>query len=241
MQKTRVMSDSERNLRSTFKIVKTALLLPSAFPDLSYLQRCITSDHIVIDDVSAFNRKSSVHRGKIRTPQGVHWIYLPVHTDDRKLPLHQARLDFTTDWITPLWRAIEYNYRNSIYFEHYEPEIHADLVHISTSQNYTDATRYLNQKLWSYLELPASSLPTNYLSQEFDPEARLTQLISTQDVIYEANSKNYQSYSRSAISPSDENLPPYRQHFGGFEPECCLLDLLFEEGPESWRIIEKLH
>jgi hypothetical protein len=194
----------------------TVRQLPSAFPDIQWLAGLIHCDALLLDDVSPFNRKTRVHRGKIRNVDGYQWIYMPVHPEDRKKPLHLARTDTTSDWTTPLLRSLEYAYRNSIYFDFYEPEIRQDFAIASQNFFYIDAIRHLNNTLWKHLEL--HELP--------DPR-RLSQ--SSQDI-------------NSAASLSNVNFvhPKYRQHFGGFIEGCCLYDVLFEVGPEFWRIYESL-
>lgn len=231
-----------------------SLLLPSAFPDLSYIARCLSSNRVIIHDTLPFSRKSRVHRGKIRTPQGVQWIYLPVHQADRNLPLHMARLESDYDWLTPLWRAIEYNYRNSIFFEHYEPEIRADFEHVQSLELYTDAIRYLNSKYWKYLQID-NDLPEiewwSDIRKTGKDTAKLTdgEQVESSDFIanfskagmvyQEKQSRNFHQPARNMVSFNDKTIA-YRQHFGGFEEDCCILDIIFEEGPDAWKVIEML-
>jgi hypothetical protein len=228
-----------------------AILLPAAFPDLSYIARCLNADHILLHDTLPFSRKSRVHRGRIRTPDGVQWIHLPIHPEDRDKPLHKARIENPVNWLPSQWRAIEYNYRNSIFFDHYEPEIIEDFDTISQMHLYTDATSYLNHRLWKYLQLPAETCPnTNWSSiattkpshmtsvKEISP-TEIAQLLEFEAVFQEEASKNYHQPTKQQMPFAFEH-PVYRQHFGGFEKECCALDLLFELGPNAWKVLEKL-
>lgn len=216
--------------------------LPTAFPDLDWLYRWMHSDVMVLHTGAVFNRKSSVHRGKIRQPIGTQWIYMPVHPEDRRLPLHACRTDQTTDWVTPLLRSLEFNYRNSPYFDHYEPEIHDDFHQAAAMPSWLDAVNHLNNRLWQYLELP--SLPPIHTVQDND----ISQFISgyhhsTIRIIPEHNSKNYLDTCGLNIHISTVNISDftrYDQHFGGFEAGCCLYDVLFQTGPDFWRIYDIL-
>lgn len=184
--------------------------LPSAFPDLPWLIRWLQSEAMILDDVSVFSRKLTVHRGKIRNRDGFQWIHMPVHPDDRKKPLHLCRTDPSGDWVTPLLRSLEYAYRNSIYFDMFEPEIREDMQHAARCERYLDAVAYLNQRMWLYLELEFLP-PVMWLSER------------------ETSNEN----DRKPVTH-----PVYRQHFGGFIEGCCLYDVLFEVGPEFWKMAD---
>ncbi|MCC5927312.1 MAG: WbqC family protein [Bacteroidetes bacterium] len=249
--------------------MRMAWQLPTAFPDLYWLTRCVNSDLLLIDDTQPFNRKSRIHRGKIRNATGVQWIYIPIHPEDRKIPLREARVDTTTDWLTPLLRSLEFAYRNSIYYDFYEPEIYTDFSAASKIERYLEAINYLNSRLWEYLEL---SKPANlvYISElEADAEAFSRTMPDTSDEVQlfpEFNSSNYlkmpvtdqnrlEEYfskdkkihvigSHSYNERTEQELisahPVYRQHFGGFQEGCSLYDVLFEVGPEFWKIYDTL-
>lgn len=214
------------------------LLLPSLFPDIQWLRVALHADTLLLADNTTFSRKSRSHRGKIRTPDGFQWIHIPLHPDDRNLTLASARIDQRSDWLTPLWRSLEYNYRNSIYFEFYEPdllEFFDKLKVISTFREGCDLV-LLQLQTWLEFDLP----PVTMLSETLNPDRILQQVIEIKTpILTESDSKNYLTPLPGSLYPSHE-LPIYRQHFGGFEQNCCWLDLLFEHGPESWEYLDRL-
>lgn len=218
--------------------------LPGAFPDFNWLIRWLQSDVMILDDIGCFNRKSRVHRGKIRTPDGQQWIYMPIHPEDKKIPLHLARTDQTADWVTPLLRILEYNYRNSVYFDHYEPEIRDDFNKAAMFPNYLDAVFFLNSRLWKYLEIEKT--PGIVMLSEVELSHGLPAILhsdsSREVAIYpEKSSSNYLKIPLNYGKIITDNLvkaPTYRQHFGEFMQGCCLYDVLFEVGPEFWRLQE---
>jgi hypothetical protein len=247
----------------------TALVLPAAFPDLHWLGRTCRADRVILDDTLPFSRKSTVHRGRIRTPSGQAWIYLPVHPEDRAKPLHQARIDTVTDWLTPLLRSLEFNYRNSIWFDHYEHELHETLQQCASAEGYLNAILLLNRKMFQWLELSDRTQSWQFRSglsggnfsdtsdQTFSNRINVTHNSasesgetenSTKSVICtEYRSRNYQPPVHGSVEILDIDQAilksprlQYRQHFGAFEPGCCWLDLLFACGPESWQILDSL-
>lgn len=227
-----------------------AILLPTLFPDLAWIRNVLNADLVILQDDQVFSRKSRVHRGKIRTPDSTHWIHIPILQADRSLPLNRCRLDHTTDWFTPLWRALEYNYRNSIYFDFYEPELKSDLLELKNIGSFLDASKFLFKKIFRYLDLvndgtQSESIPDSFIyAGEIADETGgslpdILRHYAINQVLQEAESKHYQRRYPGSIEIK-EPLPEYRQHFGGFTPGCCLLDLLFETGPDSWRIFDQL-
>lgn len=230
-------------LANSYSIV--AVQLPSLFPDVAWIRNLMSSDYLVIQDHLPFSRKSRVHRGKIRTPDGTQWIHIPIHPDDRNLPLNQCRLDQQTDWMTPLWRSLEYNYRNSIYFDFYEQEILGVLQEVSKMETFGEAHEFLFQTWLKLLEIEdvkyvySSSKLQKLTSAESDPLDFISELGSADLIIREIQSKNYQPPIHRAVE-IQQPLPEYHQHFDGFVPNCCVLDLLFQNGPESWRILDEL-
>jgi len=219
-----------------------ALQLPTAFPDLDWLYRWMHSDVMLLHTGATFNRKSSVHRGKIRQPNGTQWVYMPVHPEDRRLPLHTCRTDPDSGWLTPLLRSFEFNYRNSPYFDHYEPEIRADFQQAAAMSSWLEAATHLNQRLWQYLEI-ASLPPVEYIPDNNAPLLNPDNNHDTVRILPEKNSRNYLDTLGLKIdnTPVDiSNRIRYDQHFGGFEAGCCLYDVLFETGPDFWQIVDAM-
>lgn len=212
-----------------------SVLLPTAFPDLAHLTilRYASRSFWLMNE--PFSRKSFTHRGKIRTPSGTQWLTLPVHSDDKKEPLNLARIDPNIDWANLFKTALELNYRNSIYFDFYEAEFFSDLDTAADFEKLTDVVLFLSNRLFDYLEW-------DYRPELIHDDASLDSLLQSENpdgVWVEPRSRFYRRRIPNQSEPLI-NLPEYRQHFDGFRPDCCVLDILFEYGPESFRVFDKL-
>ncbi|MDI6402218.1 WbqC family protein [Balneolaceae bacterium ANBcel3] len=233
--------------------MKVALLLPGYSPTLSWLARARTAGHVLLDDLHSFSRKSQVHRTKIRTPDGIQWLRIPIVNEDKKKPLASVRIDNNLPWMDQHIRALEYNYRNSMYFDYYEPEIRSDLRVCSEKEYLLDAVLYFMERQWEYFQLPefpATASRSLGLTNEILRSAPPETLSAWHDEVYhiassdsmvlqEPNSRNYQR-PHPNTTPFDPLIPTYRQHFPGFFPDCGILDLLFQYGPECWRVLDQL-
>ncbi len=239
-----------------------ALLLPGYSPGLAWMARALNADRVILDDLHPFSRKGKVHRTKIRTPDGHQWLTIPFVSEDRRKPINKVRIDHRRPWLRHHLQALEYNYRNSPYFDYYEPEIRVDFETASENVFLLDTVRHLMQRQWLYLELSASVEWTSELNSSNDDPVYLLNPSRTQvdesensergsnalgsraTVWQEPESRNYQIphplAGRTDYVEPAFHIPEYRQHFSGFIPGCGLFDLLFEYGPDAWQILDDL-
>lgn len=220
--------------------MKLALLFPQFAPNLYDLAIMLQADRVILADVERWSRKSRTHRAQIRTPEGTQWINIPIRTEDRKKAVRDVRMDHSEEWVPPLLRAIEYNYRNSIYYDFYEPEIKADF---ESAYDYTylmEFVLYIQRRLLRFMDLKIDyELASEMEGYDSDPDL-LTQRLGADALFQEHDSRHYLRQSEQYKQEPEFEHPGYHQHFDGFEPWCSLLDVLFQFGPESFRITDRL-
>jgi hypothetical protein len=219
--------------------MKLALLFPQFSPNLYDLAIMLQADRIIMQNTEHWSRKSRVHRAQIRTPEGTQWINIPVRTEDRKKPINRVRIDHRQDWITPLLRTLEYNYRNSIYYDFYEPEIKADFESAKDYEYLQPFVLYIQKRLFQFMDIQVDFTLASELDNYTSDPDELAERLGADILFQEFDSRHYQ---RQGNMKSDPNFshPTYHQHFKGFEPWCCILDVLFQLGPESFRIIDNI-
>jgi hypothetical protein len=201
----------------------------------------LKADRIILQDVERWSRKSRIHRAKIRTPNGTQWINIPIRTEDRKKAVKDVRIDHTKDWVTPLLRTIEYNYRNSIYYEFYEPEIKADFKSAVDYTYLMEFILYIQDRLFQFMDITIEyDLASDIPEYSSDPDL-LAERLNADTLFQEHDSRHYQRQAERYKDQSKIKHPTYHQHFEGFEPGCSLLDILFQFGPESFRITDQLN
>jgi len=221
--------------------MKLAILQPVLIPDLHDLAIMFSVDQIVFQDSEQWSRKGRTHRAVIRSPEGTDYMSVPVMTADKKKQINQVRINHGREWITPLLRALKFNYSNSVYYDFYEPEIRAD---IETGHNFEfllDFSLFLKKRLFQFLELeiPAEIHFSSGVGEYTSDPDKLADKLGADLYYQEHDARHYQRQGENR-SKIDFTHPEYRQHFEGFEPYCCLYDLLFQYGPESFRIFDEL-
>lgn len=218
------------------------ILQPSLVPDLHDLAIMFNSDTTLCQDSEQWSRKGRTHRALIRTPEGTDYISVPVLTSDKKKPINRVRIDHSTDWIPQILRTLEFNYRNSVYYDFYEPEIRADIEQGFQFGLLLDFSLFLRRRIFQYLEIsPHTDLIFTSTMSGYDSDPDVTaKKLGADQYFQEHDARHYQRQGENRSELSFEH-PVYRQHFPGFEPYCCLYDLLFQYGPESFKILDKIN
>ena len=217
-----------------------ALILPPFLPNLYDLAVMFNGNPVIVADHQRFSRKSRVHRGRIRTPDGEsQWLTLPIPSDERRSPLHSVTIADTSgsgEWI----KQLTYCYSNAPYFDFLIEELKADLSEAEQFSLLTDVTGYIFSRLARYLELPEISMTKASQMKEWDDNPdQLARNLNASEVYQEHRSRHYLRQAECRTDP-DVHIPEYRQTGTGFVPWCCLFDLLFEYGPEAFRITDLL-
>jgi len=226
------------NAQSPFSSGVTVLFTPLFAPTLHDLAIILltsrnTSSHIILADTLIFSRKSRVHRAQIRTNNGTTWIQLPIHPDDKKAKLNEARIDPDKSWIKLLIQTLETAYGGSPYYEEYMPWFE-DILRQAPGAPFLQIAQQFRHQIFDFLylaELKTAEINWSSLSPSQQKEIN--------PIYQEPDSKNYMpQIAKTPTFPFQH--PQYSQHFGGFITGLCLLDLLFEVGPESWKILDQL-
>lgn len=154
----------------------------------------------------------------IKGPNRLHPLSIPVARRDARAPIKDKKISYAENWQIQHWRALTAAYNNSPYFEYYKDEFR---VFFEKKPVFlVDLLTEVIALLWKKL-----GMASGYeLTQEYLP------------------SEAYQKDFRKSFSPRPDKTPnqfvsqSYPQVFTGFDPGLSVIDLLFNEGPNS-RII----
>lgn len=223
------------------KPILPAVVLPPFLPDLYDLAIMYRGNPVLVAGHHRFSRKSRVHRGRVRTPEGdQQWLTLPIHSEDRKKPLPEVRLDPDTPWAREWMKQLTFCYSTSTYFDFFEPELQADLEKAQEKVYLLEATGFLFDRIRRYLELPEMTFTKAEELPEWDENPdQLAQNLGAENLYQEHRSRHYLRQADCRIDPP-VTFPEFHQSGKGFVPWCCVLDLLFEYGPEAFKITDDL-
>ena len=187
---------------------------------------------VYIEACENYQKQSYRNRCRYYAGDGVQTLSFPiVHTDGshNNIPIREVRVDYTTDWVTRHKRAIESAYKMSAYFDYYADELF-DIL-----DSHPDTLFSLNMQITGF----------------FIGKAGLAVDLRETDTFCPYGSDMYGDDFREKIHPKrpdtilhDMNLEkPYFQVFSGkygFIPNLSVMDLLFNEGPDSILYLKNL-
>jgi hypothetical protein len=206
-------------------------------------------EQFVVLDCVQFEKQSWQQRNRIKTPQGLQWVTIPVVFRGRLgQPIDEVRIregEFAKDHL----RAVELNYRRSPYFEAYYPRLSAILQSYGEGRWLVD----LNLELMRWFTECLGIRTPLLRASEMNLTGKRTELLANVCVALKANeylsplgSAGYlladlAIMSERGISVTFQHYehPEYRQLFPPFQPYASVLDLLMNEGEGSLAILRK--
>lgn len=186
---------------------------------------------VYIEACENYQKQSYRNRCRFYAADGVQALSYPIIHEGgtHKLPISEIRIDWSTPWLQQHERAIVSAYRTSAYFEYYQDELFEILE--SRPERLLDLnmalTRFFIEKTGLAVDLRTT--------EDFSKSGNQTQpdgsVIECRDL-------------REAIHPKRPNSilkdlkleKPYFQVFSrkhGFQSNLSIMDLLFNEGPDS--------
>lgn len=184
----------------------------------------LTQHNSIIEDVfENFVKQTYRNRFYVLSPNGVQSLTIPLIKVKRKKPFKDVRVAYDENWQKIHWKSIESAYRSSPYFEFYEDEFQP----------------LFEQKFEFLLDLNT------------ELQTKIIDLIGIETTISKSSSyiENIDDYTdyRTSFSPKNKitnlNFPNYIQVFNDrlpFKPNLSILDLLFNEGPNSLNYIKSI-
>jgi hypothetical protein len=201
---------------------------------------------VFYDDV-LYTKNDWRNRNRIKTPQGPLWLTIPVSSKDRirkQLLIHQVLIQNTLILKEHL-KTIEHNYKKAPYFD----KVY-NLLTASMNKRYdylADLTIDLIIGISRYLKISTVSF---FRSSEIDitdsnPTQRLVEIcrhFKATNYTTGASARNYldeKLFSKNSIKLTyqDYKHPEYRQQWGKFIPYLSIVDLLFNYGSDSLKIL----
>ncbi|MBL7932067.1 MAG: WbqC family protein [Bacteroidia bacterium] len=195
------------------------LLSTAYWPNLYYFSCVLNSENIMIEQFENYQKQSFRNRCTILSANGPLDLIIPVQNNGNKQLTKDVLISYKENWQIKHWRAITSAYRNSPYFEHFEPEIH-----FFYEQKFEFLLEYNVEQLKLLLKLLRVSKSIN-LSNSYEtlPEHSLDLRTSIHPKLDFSDSDNLIQKLRK----------PYYQVFVdkfGFTPNLSILDLFFNTG-----------
>jgi WbqC-like protein family len=222
---------------------KVAILQSNYIPWKGYFDMIAAVDEFILYDDMQFTRRDWRNRNQIKTPQGVHWLTVPVQVKgkyDQKI--RDTEID-GSDWALLHWKALVQNYRRAPHFD----EVAALIESLYLAGAYTNISQ-LNRRfievVCGYLGIKtviSNSWDYTLIDGKTERLADLCKQVGGSEYISGPAAKDYveenvfteQGIKLTWFDYSD--YPEYPQLWGEFTPGVTILDLLFNCGKDAHR------
>lgn len=222
---------------------KVAILQSNYIPWKGYFDIIASVDEFIFYDEMQYTKNDWRNRNKIKTPNGLHWLSIPVATKghlSQDVRIMDAKI-VDKKWANSHWNTIKQFYRKAPYFKDYadifekiykecEQEeflckvnykfIYAinEILGIKTKISFSQDYGLIDGKTERLVDLVQKAGGTEYLSGPAAKDYIVSELFE------EANIKlSWMDYS---------NYPEYPQLYPPFEHGVSILDLIFNCGPD---------
>lgn len=226
---------------------KVAILQSNYIPWKGYFDLIRSVDEFVLYDDMQFTRRDWRNRNKIKTPQGLQWLTVPVIT---KGLYHQKICDTRIDgetWQSDHWKAMSQNYRRTEHFDwaaaHLEPIYRGPCPVLLSELNLA-----LTQLICRMLGISTSIVRSSDYDLHGDKSERLANLCARLGATHYVSGPAAKAYLDDAVFREREmavewfdyaGYPEYPQLWDGFVHEVSAVDLLFNCGPQSGQFLHK--
>lgn len=220
-------------------IFGTSLLSTAYLPPIEYFVAIANSGRVEIECGEMYQKQSYRTRCHINGANGILVLTLPVlrsaakgEESSHKIPVAQLKIDYSKPWLLQHKRALEAAYMSSPFFEYYMDDLYAVL------DSGEESLLAMNTRLVHTIsELIGIQTPIVMSDGNF--------IAPGSDLLQERGISDF----RDSIHPKKPALlmerlkmnKPYWQVFTnkqGFVPNLSILDLLFNEGPNSISFLE---
>ena len=217
---------------------------PAYLPWLGYFDKIISSDIYIYLDTVQLEKNSFSCRNKIKTPQGGAWITIPIkRKGTSSIAIKDICIDNSKQWKKKHLKNFYYNYQKAPFFDDLYPRI--EELYNQSFELFSDLA-YYHLLFWvKELNIKTKIVKSSDLSissKKSDLILDLCQHLNADKYISGVEGKYYldaKSFKKEKINVEFQNYqhPVYQQLNGSFISHMSVIDLLFNEGPNSNEII----
>ena len=225
---------------------KVANLQSNYIPWKGYFDLINMVDEFILYDDMQYTRRDWRNRNKIKTPQGLKWLSIPVEAKGKYFQKINETKISEKDWAKKHWQQIQQNYSKAKYFNEYKDIF--EKLYLECDEEYLSQINY--RFIITICKILGIETKIRF-SSEFDLiDGQTEKLLG---ICKECNADVYLS-GPAAKDYFDESLArqenikvewmnyteyrEYNQLFTSFEHGVTILDLIFNEGSNSKKFMK---
>ena len=198
-----------------------AILTTAYLPSVEYFFAIAQSGRVLIEQNELYQKQSYRNRCRIFSAGGVEQLIIPVIKDgSHSRPIRDVRIDYSDNWLLRHKRAIDAAYNSSPFYLYYKD----DFTGIFDSR-----PEFLFDFNMKFLELLLELIGLK-------ADMRLTDKFESEYPSGDFRARIQPKYKGETLMREYKKEKTYFQVFSnklGFQPNLSVIDLLFNEGPDS--------
>lgn len=227
--------------------MRISILQPGYLPWLGFFEQMYRSDVFVIYDDVQYDKDGWRNRNRIKTPNGIQWLTVPIHINFKEHSLiREVKIDNSENWRKKHLFSIKQNYSKTPFYKNYIDIFEG--VYSKAWEYLIDIDMYFIYKLAECLGMKKKTVA---MSSEFGVKGnRIERLVNlckkfNADTFYEGASgrdyidEDYFAKNNIKLEYQDYQHPVYNQLYGTFIPYLSVVDLIFNYGDESLSLLTK--
>ena len=229
-------------------VKKIAILQSNYIPWKGYFDLIHSVDEFVLYDDVQYTRRDWRNRNKIKTPQGLAWLSIPVDVKGQYYQKIRDTRISNKQWASKHWHSIQHNYAKAPYFSHYR-DVFEDIYCKQVTE-----LEFLSEINFTFIKAINEMLgitTTIRWSDDFDlvegKSERLLEICKASQASHYISGPAAKDYLDSALFEANDiqldwmdygNYQEYEQCFGEFDHAVTILDVLFCTGPRASDLVK---
>ncbi len=217
---------------------------PQYLPWIGYFHKIYNSDAFVFLDNVQYKSREYQNRNRIRTRDGWIWLTVPVMKAEDPYPnISSVHIDNSRNWRKRHWKSIVSSYSCALFFERYS-DFFEDIYRRDWDL-LVDLNIYVVREIARLLGIERPIYLESLLNIKTKNTQRIIDICKTlkaDTYLSGAGGKKYldeQLFASNDIKLiyQDFKHPEYKQRYEPFEPFMSIVDLLFNHGDDSLKIL----
>ena len=226
--------------------MKVAIHQPQYLPWLGYFDKLDSADVFIILDTVQFKKHEWQNRNRIRTKEGWQWLTVPI-IDRFPECIDRVEINPHSDWQRKHCQALRLHYGKSPHWEPLGPALLALLER--PWPRLCELNVVILKVLCDHLGLTTPRILASTLIAREEPTDRLIDLcraVGGTEYLAGQGGSGYMDMGRFveagiAVSAQVYRHPEHPQRYAPFVSHLSVLDLIFNCGPDSLRVIRSGH
>lgn len=223
--------------------MKCAIMQPTFLPWLGWFDLADQVDVMVLLDDVAFSKQSWQQRNRIRTPNGLEFLSVPVKTSGR---LGQKILDSelaALPYVAKMLKSLHGNYAKSPFYTTLIDDFAATIETAAESNRLVELNCALISWMAGRLGVSTPMVRASKIAaggERGEHVAAICEYVGANYYLSPVGAEDYLIEDKDAFDRREIDIglqvyvhPEYMQRFTPFMPYACALDLIFNTGPSA--------